>query len=270
MSKSLIEQYMEVSNELDTKRLLQGDLPEAEEGEYTSQMNDIWWKMSDDDQAEVEKRIEARKNALPPAAPKSLGMVDVVVLHGESKMPRQPEEPRVGASRQEISEFIQARLGSALQQYFREPITPETVLTIKHQAIEILRQRVETGALPRSPDLTVGLRVKQDSVDKSRVTIIFPTKLAIFLEEGPLAFLPAFGSRHCSSCVFLAHYDKADLYFCPQPGVGVPTVIARMSTEPSDYQSGISVATALEATHPLAIAMRIAQDEGYIERPDDV
>ncbi len=41
----------------------------------------------------------------------------------------------------------------------------------------------------------------------------------------------------CTACVYLGHFEEYDLYVCPQGGI--PTVIARFSSEGPDYQSGL-------------------------------
>jgi hypothetical protein len=55
----------------------------------------------------------------------------------------------------------------------------------------------------------------------------------------------------CASCMFLGQEDGYDLYACPQ-GYGSPTVIARRSSEPSDYASGLPVALRLRHDPGLA------------------
>lgn len=37
----------------------------------------------------------------------------------------------------------------------------------------------------------------------------------------------------CQNCIFLGGYEEYDLYFCPQGGL--PTIIARTSSEGGDY-----------------------------------
>ena len=46
----------------------------------------------------------------------------------------------------------------------------------------------------------------------------------------------------CSKCVFLGRYAKADLYVCPAEGNIIDTVIARFSSDPPDYISGLMFA----------------------------
>lgn len=42
----------------------------------------------------------------------------------------------------------------------------------------------------------------------------------------------------CKRCVFLGRHERYDLYFCDQGG-GLPTVIARYSSDGPDYISGL-------------------------------
>ncbi len=60
--------------------------------------------------------------------------------------------------------------------------------------------------------------------------------------------------RHdCQICTFLGHHDDSDLYYCPQGNI--PTLVARYSSEPADYASGIAfvgIIPAITAAHKLA------------------
>jgi hypothetical protein len=76
------------------------------------------------------------------------------------------------------------------------------------------------------------------------------------LEDVP----PARYEHDCDECVYLGHDGRADLYFCPQPLFSQPTIIARHSSEPSDYLSGL----AFRKHRPLATAYRRAVAAGLI------
>ena len=45
-------------------------------------------------------------------------------------------------------------------------------------------------------------------------------------------------AHDCDDCKPLGQFGGADLYYCDQQGAG-PTVIARHSSTPSDYSSGL-------------------------------
>ena len=45
-------------------------------------------------------------------------------------------------------------------------------------------------------------------------------------------------AHDCDDCIPLGQFGSADLYYCDQQGLG-PTVIARHSSTPSDYSSGL-------------------------------
>lgn len=64
----------------------------------------------------------------------------------------------------------------------------------------------------------------------------------------------------CDRCIFLAHFEGKDLYFCP----GEPTVIARHSSDGGDYSSGLPFADR-PLSHPqhnryLRVAWLLAKD----------
>ncbi len=46
-------------------------------------------------------------------------------------------------------------------------------------------------------------------------------------------------AHDCSDCIFLGSFDGADLYYHPNFGPLTETVIARNSSSPADYSSGL-------------------------------
>lgn len=65
---------------------------------------------------------------------------------------------------------------------------------------------------------------------------------------------------HDHDCTWLGQHDEADLYFCMQAGV-IPTVIARLSDEDSDYISGLPLA---DHNAHLAVARDRAREVGLL------
>lgn len=70
----------------------------------------------------------------------------------------------------------------------------------------------------------------------------------------------------CDGCVFLGGMEAVeglrpalDLWFCPQGG-SLPTVIARFSDDPPDYESGIH-----GNSEPLIEARRRARERGLLD-----
>lgn len=51
---------------------------------------------------------------------------------------------------------------------------------------------------------------------------------------------PAYTHDGCPDCTYLGHHAGQDLYFCPQGDF--PTVLARESSDSSDYISGLALA----------------------------
>lgn len=76
----------------------------------------------------------------------------------------------------------------------------------------------------------------------------------------------------CDCCLFLGTFNNADLYFCPSD-MGIPTVIARLSSEPSDYASGEMIGRTESyptATHrELRVAWLIAKDCGLVKDEEE-
>lgn len=71
----------------------------------------------------------------------------------------------------------------------------------------------------------------------------------------------------CSTCKFLGHVDGHDLYFhaSSTPGGFNETVIARASSEPSDYQSGMF--GSFGTVKLLTLARQLAQESGALQYP---
>lgn len=71
----------------------------------------------------------------------------------------------------------------------------------------------------------------------------------------------------CRRCEFLGHVLGHDLYFHPSAPTEIlagSTVIARASSEPSDYQSGLKIARRSPIDEPLGMAYRLAMERGFI------
>lgn len=65
----------------------------------------------------------------------------------------------------------------------------------------------------------------------------------------------------CDRCIFLAHFEGKDLYFCPNE----PTVIVRHSSDPPDYSSGLVFADRplhhAQPSRHLRVAWLLAKDQ---------
>ncbi len=72
---------------------------------------------------------------------------------------------------------------------------------------------------------------------------------------------PKFAHDHCDHCVFLGMENGHALYFCPQPGLSMPTVIARYGDRGPDYKSGLPLA---DVDPELALARDLAQAAGLL------
>lgn len=74
----------------------------------------------------------------------------------------------------------------------------------------------------------------------------------------------------CTSCTFLGSHRDHDLYACESgcPGYAWPTVIARHSSEISDYMSGLTIAEDIEkrgyTDHPMVVALHRARERKLV------
>ena len=66
-------------------------------------------------------------------------------------------------------------------------------------------------------------------------------KPAMAVHVGGLPERP-FHDHDCESCEWLMSRDNVDLYFCPQNGAGLGTVVARYSSDGPNYTSGVHFA----------------------------
>jgi hypothetical protein len=80
------QQYRELLYRLLLERELAGGvLPEEDESEYVSQLDQLWWEMTPEEQNQIEREL-AEDNA--PAAPPELGQTDQEVELGQRVPPR--------------------------------------------------------------------------------------------------------------------------------------------------------------------------------------
>ncbi len=171
---------------------------------------------------------------------------------------------------EDFQEEVEKRVSSAMEPYYGKKITDETLANVKYSVIGLLHTARQEGLFPSEININ-GVQATQDELDPTKVTIELPAKFLIFFEAGYDSLFPHFTHPPCDSCTFLAHYMLHDLYHCRQTG-NIPTVIARSSSEPADYMSGIPIAKEMERGHPLRVAYRIAKDEGlpteYVQAED--
>jgi len=67
-------------------------------------------------------------------------------------------------------------------------------------------------------------------------------------------------THDCDACKPLGEFGNADLYFCAQ--LGIPTVIARFSSDGPDYTSGMEFA---KSRNDLAEAKKRAIAAGHLQ-----
>jgi hypothetical protein len=86
MTDSALDSYRKLINELLILREAEGgDLPVEVESAYVERLDDLWWQLSEDDQAEYEAELA---KATPPTGPEELDLVDCEVDKGSHSTPR--------------------------------------------------------------------------------------------------------------------------------------------------------------------------------------
>lgn len=163
-----------------------------------------------------------------------------------------------GAS-QALLDTVQGGIADAASRYVGDKITDPMRHAIKAYVVTFLRGMMADGSIPDD----VNLDFVKVTHERSTIRVELPSLLKLYLGEGFDSPRVRRFDHDCDRCVFLAHGLEHDLYFCPIDVVR-STVIARSSSEPSDYQSGIPVARGLPDSEPLGLAYRLAQEKGLL------
>lgn len=83
---NVLDQYRVLMNELLIVRAAEGgELPIEVESVYVERLDDLWWRLSEDEQATYEAELA---NAPQLASPDELSLVDCEVDRGEHVSPR--------------------------------------------------------------------------------------------------------------------------------------------------------------------------------------
>jgi len=164
-----------------------------------------------------------------------------------------------------ITDAIALNIHNATQKYVGMPNDENLRRQLRGQIVNTLRGYVENGIIPNEINVNCA-DVRTDPKDRTRIIFDLPTKLLVYLEDGWPSLHKHFQHPACENCTFLVHYKGRDLYHCTQGG-RIPTVIARHSSEPPDYESGIFSASQMEEDAPLRVALRISSEEGLPVEP---
>lgn len=124
----------------------------------------------------------------------------------------------------------------------------------KCNLVEWYRQMEERGIDPKFPIGPVEQVVSKCDLLWKREEILLQLHL-----------MPRY-KHDCESCVYLGQHNEYDIYFCEQPMVNRPTVIARWSDEGRDYLSGMPTRPFLwkYPDHPRTEAWKRARCRGLI------
>ncbi|HEY5959170.1 MAG TPA: hypothetical protein VIV60_21580 [Polyangiaceae bacterium] len=86
MTIELLDRYRVLMNELlFTREAEAGDLPEELESSYVERLEDLWWQLSESEQAAYEAELTLAES---PSSPEELNFVDCTVTEGGHASPR--------------------------------------------------------------------------------------------------------------------------------------------------------------------------------------
>lgn len=87
MSQSPLDEYRKLMNELLLLREAEGgELPVEVESRYVEHLDDLWWRLSDDQQELYERELE---DTAALTGPENLNLIDCEVAQGAKTVPRQ-------------------------------------------------------------------------------------------------------------------------------------------------------------------------------------
>lgn len=161
---------------------------------------------------------------------------------------------------QRVARVIEAQLSQIFSANRGKPMTEPRLAQMREQAVEFLRSLHKGGDIPDDVNVEATQAVARD-VNPSAVDVQLPVLLRLYMEDGFKSVrTPRF--RHGSECCrFLGHGLGHDLYYCHQ--YSMPTVIARHSSAPADYVSGIALAAASPWGTAPALALALAREAGF-------
>jgi hypothetical protein len=111
---------------------------------------------------------------------------------------------------------------------------------------------------PKAKFVNLALPRIDPADDGPEVEIIRRERITISAERNFYQdFLARYEHSGCAGCKYLGQFAEYDLYFCPQNGD--KTVLARHSSEPSEYLSGWG-----SRMVPLLIAEALAYRKGFV------
>lgn len=164
---------------------------------------------------------------------------------------------------QRIQRAISAQVSQTFASHSGKSVTNGAREAARCDMMGLLRQLQEAGDIPDDVNVCA-TRVVTHDIDPCSMDVQIPILLRLYLQDGyESARTPRF-VHEGECCKFLGHGLGCDLYWCGERSLAQPTVIARHSSLPEEYQSGLLMAMALDITEPLALALALAREAGLV------
>lgn len=154
---------------------------------------------------------------------------------------------------QYVSHAIMAEMSMHFTRVHNNVLTKSEIDAAREIITSLLRRLQDGEDIPEDVNINF-VHASVHENDRSSISIQLPVRLRLYIQDGAESVLTARFQHDCSQCSFLGHGLGCDLYYCDKS----PSLIARHSSIPSDYESGISVARLLPITEPLGLAFALA------------
>ena len=159
-----------------------------------------------------------------------------------------------------VNQLLDAETKRLWSVYGLKQVTDSTLHNARMEMVVFLRRLKDDGTIPEDVDENAS-EIEHDGA--GLVVFTPPKRLQLYVQDGiDRARTPRF-EHDAKCCKFLAHELDHDLYYCDQHVFG-PTVIARHSSRPNDYWSGLAIAERVPFENPLGLALALAREAGLI------
>lgn len=166
-----------------------------------------------------------------------------------------PLDPNIEFNTHRVRQGIDAEMSQMFTAERLGVLNNATLARARGGMVDFLRRLQMTGDIPEDVNV-MATRAVTYEIDPASIDLQLPVLLQLYMGDGAKSVRTQRYQHDADCCRFLAHGLGCDLYHCHQHGL--PTVIARRSSEGSDYVSGMVVAQQTPVSEPLGLAYRLA------------
>lgn len=172
-------------------------------------------------------------------------------------------DPDIEFHSQRVASGIEAQLSQIFTGIRLRSVTRERLRAVRGDMVKFLERLQEGGDIPDDVNIEFTQAVIEDpDLDPCKIDVQLPVSLRLYIQDGAKSVRTKRFQHDSDCCRFLGHGLGHDLYYCHQHSL--PTVIARHSSVPSDYESGMAAAKLVPHTEPLGLALALAAEADLI------